>query len=120
MEFFDDCIIVLRLWGKVKKIQLLNYFFIIKMQHKIGTIVKWKSVEWMVIATKQQPLTLEYLNGLAEADLMVEKIKELASVGVHVLPGFDYRIVKILDRNKHGSLVLDNHTLMESCFEGDI
>jgi hypothetical protein len=91
-----------------------------EMKYKIGDIVNLDGHnDWIVLATKNHPLSKKYLSKLGNGYLKIEKIEKIAEVGVNVLPGFDYHIAKISSW-KNGYAVLDEDTLMQPCFEGDI
>lgn len=90
------------------------------MKYKIGDIVKLDGHnDWIVLATKNHPLSKKYLSELGESYLKIEKIEKIADAGVHVHPGFDYHIAKISSW-KNGYAVLDEHTLIQPCFEEDL
>jgi hypothetical protein len=90
------------------------------INYKIGAIVKRDGHNvWIVLATRNHPLSKKYLSELGEGYLKIENIQKIADVGVNVQPGFDYCIAKILSF-KNGYAVLDDNALFESCFEEDI
>jgi hypothetical protein len=87
------------------------------MKYRIGDIVKYDSINtWLVVATKENPLTIKYLDELS-GEIKVKDIMEMASRKIIVNPGFDYVIKKILSY-EFDLAVLDIQN--ENCFEEDI
>jgi hypothetical protein len=88
------------------------------MKYRIADIVRFEQddASWLVIATKECPLTSGYLNTL-RGEVFIKGIKEIADSGVIVTPGFDYVIAKLITyKGKYA--VLDGE--LNNCFEEDM
>jgi hypothetical protein len=73
-------------------IAMNNEFINYNMKYCIGDIVKYDSTNaWIVISTKQDPLTIRYLDELTNI-IKVKDIREMALHEIIVEPGFDYVI----------------------------
>ena len=69
------------------------------MNYNIGQIVKYdeiKSENFIIIATKNEPLTESFLK-TKQGNFKIENFTEIAKIGVFVSEGFDYSIAKIID-----------------------
>ena len=75
-----------------------------------------KKNPWVVIATKEDALTISYLDKLSGI-IRIRGIREMANRGICVNSGFDYVIKKVLTSDG-GYSVLDHENV--NCFEDDI
>jgi hypothetical protein len=94
------------------------------MKYKIGNFVRherYADDTFFVVATKQQPLTPEYLESRGKP-LMVKGVNEMARARIYVdsdvRKGFDYIVRRILPTMENGCYLLDETDI--PCFEEDI
>lgn len=68
------------------------------MKYNIGDLVKYyRDTEntYIVMATKEQPLTIEYLRK-DKGKFNIDRFEDFAKAGIRVSNGFDYKISKLL------------------------
>ncbi|RZK09761.1 MAG: hypothetical protein EOO46_12855 [Flavobacterium sp.] len=89
------------------------------MKFFIGDIVKYPKfpgLAFIVIASKEQPLNLDFLKS-SSGKFNIEKIEKMATVGVNVRIGFDYRLQKISTFKESNVVTEDKYY---DVFESDI
>lgn len=89
------------------------------MKYNIGDLVKYyRDTEntYIVVATKEQPLTIEYLRK-DNGKFNIDRFEDFAKAGIRVSNGFDYKILKLLIY-QDGIAITDDELI--DVFEGDL
>lgn len=89
------------------------------MRYTIGDLVKYigdSKNTYIVIATKEHPLTINYLKSKSE-NFNIGKLENLAKLDICVTNGFDYKISKLLSYHDEITEIDD---ISINVFEGDI
>ena len=86
------------------------------MKYSIGDNVRHNNNTWVVIATKEDALTANYLDKL-NGIIRVTGIREMAKKGIYVISGFDYVIKRIMSSDDGYSVLYEENV---NCFEEDI
>lgn len=88
------------------------------MKFNIGDIVKYykNSEDYLVLATKKQPLNIFFLN-TTDKILKIHRIEEFANSEIIVSKGFTYKLAKI-SSSENGFIVIEQKFV--DAFENDI
>lgn len=89
------------------------------MKYNISEIVKYykdSDNTYIILATKEQPLNIEYLKSI-KGIIKIDRLEEFAKANIKVSNGFDY-IIMTLRSIKDGSAIIDTDSI--NVFENDI